>query len=102
MGLKTKVGEVVVDSWYDRTSRNWVTQIVDERGVDLPMSRDAYGPISIHLSDYNGTRADMKASHDAAVRFAEKEYGEKGPASLTKLYEKALLAVVKSKNGGRK
>jgi hypothetical protein len=100
MGLKTVIGDgVVVGSWYDRTSRNWVTQILDGKGFDLPMSRDAYGVRGDHRSDYNGNKFDMKLAHDAAVSFALKEYGEggKGADGLEKLYEKALVASVSQK-----
>jgi hypothetical protein len=95
--MKTKIGRVDVESWYDRSSRNWVTQILNEKGFDMPMSRDAYGVLGHHRSDYNGNRADMELSHDAAVSFALIEYrGDRG--SLEQLYEKALSAT----SGSRK
>ena len=48
-----------VESWYDRSSRSWITERKDTHGYP------------IGEAEYNGTRAGMRLSHAGAVAAEE-------------------------------
>lgn len=53
-------GRVSVETWWDRYSRNWVTQINDADGNQITVG-----------ADYTGNRPDAELAHDRAVERAE-------------------------------
>lgn len=66
--MKTAVGSFQVETWWDRHSRNWITQLTSTTRGGSPLL-DGGGE-----SEYSGTRRDADLAHGCAVeRAAELE-----------------------------
>lgn len=58
--MKQKQDEYIVDTWWDRRSRNYITQLLDENGYQIG---DAI---------YTGNKDDAMSAHNTMINEAKK------------------------------
>ena len=64
---KEKVGRFTVETWWDKRTRDWVTQITDEKGYEVDNIKTGI-PIS---SERGGTKDWAKQNHENMIKLAK-------------------------------
>ncbi len=59
MKRKAQIGEFTVETWYDRQSRNWITQLKDQNNNEIE---------SAYSGSKDGARFDFKQLVDKATK----------------------------------
>jgi cobalamin-dependent methionine synthase I len=66
-GKKEKAGKYYVETWWDRRSKNWVTQILDSNDYEV-IDPKTEVPIS---SIYTGNKDSARSAHEDYIKLAK-------------------------------